>query len=165
MQSVASSCTLTRVNPKPMPAIELLKNTTGTWKGQSTLNMAWLPEGERLKTSDSTMTITANEEHVTIQYTWVESDKPQEGTMIVASNDENKAQIAWVDSWHMAFPILVSEGTADPLSVTGAWAAGDETWFWRTEFSMDGETLKMEMTNITPAGEEEWAVRAEYHRA
>ncbi len=147
-----------------MPIPPPLAKAAGSYNGKSVLYMPWLEEAKQLVPSDSTLNISLHKEYALVNYTWADSDKkPQEGHMIISAHEE-KSVAAWLDSWHMTFPILNCEGTASPLKFTGNYSGGDEVWRWRIELTPNDAGIHMEMVNITPDGEETWAVRADYHR-
>ena len=78
------------------------------------------------------------------------------GEMMIGWNG-SVYEMSWVDSYHTAGAIMVSQGAerADGvIAVTCSFAAGDETWRWRTELH---ETL-MRAFVIKPAGEESLAI-------
>jgi hypothetical protein len=151
-----------------MPLPKNLSNLTGTYSGPSTLHLSWNPPGKREFTSDSTLSIelSAKSEYLTVHYTWVYEDEPQTGTMMITTNTEkNIAEVAWLDTWHMLFPMMMLRGTAKPLAVTGSYSVPDHPdWHWRIELITQEDNLALLMTNISPEGQEEWAVRAVYSR-
>lgn len=149
---------------------QALASSRGSWAGKSTLHLSWLPEDQRFHSCDSTLELgeTAEGKFALITYTWTHERKPQAGTMIIGQNASGRLEAAWVDSWHQNSGILYSIGEAgDRATVTGHYDGGDGTmWGWRIElWATSQDKLHLEMTNITPDGEEEWAVRAEYSRS
>lgn len=149
-----------------MPTTPFLQSLAGTWAGTSTLHLSWLPDPQNVQSSESTLTIAlpSNQAYTTLHYTWQQEGESQTGTIILTLDPENnQSHAAWLDSWHMPFPFMDCTGTADPVSFTGSYSGGEETWHWRIELEIsDEDVLLLQMTNITPDGQEEWAVRAEY---
>lgn len=76
---------------------------------------------------------------------------------------------AWVDSWHQNTGVMQLDGKVSHtghVTLNGHYPyEGSADWGWRIEFipSADGP-ITIKMTNISPVGDEEWAVEATYHR-
>jgi hypothetical protein len=131
-----------------------LRELEGTrWIGRSEL---WLdPSGNQADTGDCTMAIQPNE----VAYTWSYDGKPQTGKVVVRDGGAE-----FSDTWHQPKPMTMSP-------VTGSWALVDvqgtypapegPPWGWRIMVSLrpGGDELVLQMTNITPWGEDGRAVR------
>ncbi len=110
------------------------------------------------------------ETYASVRYTWAEGGEPQTGHMLLCGSEKTgELSCGWSDSWHQSGEVmpLKGDGMADgPARVTGSYG-GDEgpAWGWRIEFEQVGEELAFRMVNITPDGEEDWAVQASYRRA
>ncbi len=103
-----------------------------------------------------------------LRYTWSFEKEPQSGVLMVSTGGET-AKAVWFDSWHNADGWMTLEGTRpSPSSVvlSGIYPAGDGSpdWGWRVEMEM-GETLAIDMYNITPEGEEMIGVELRLGRA
>ncbi len=147
-----------------------LSSRAGTFQGDSLLHLPWL-EGKTIFQSESALSVRIGEHqsYAALDYTWAEEGKPQSGSMILHASEEGVCTMGWTDSWHQG-PIMMLKGEATEqlIQVEGTYPAGDDSpdWFWAISLSPgpDG-SLHLEMTNISPEREAEWAVRAEYHRA
>jgi hypothetical protein len=139
----------------------------GNWEGENSL---WLDPEAAPDQSDATAVVgtAAGQKLVTISYTWAFRDEPQEGMLLIGS-DEGVVQASWVDSFHMGDKIMTCEGTLlddGGVSVTGAYAAPPgPDWGWRIEVRpLDPDQFQVLMFNITPDGEESIAVEANFSR-
>jgi len=150
-----------------------LRGRAGQYVGRSKLHLSWLPEDERIRESASELHVDydRNEKYATITYTWEEDGNKEEGTLLViGSESRNTVQMGWVDSWHQSADVLFAKGEgfeSEAISATGTYPAPEgPDWSWRIglEFPGDDE-LVLKMWNISPEGEEEWAVEARYKRA
>jgi len=148
--------------------LETIVSAPRKWKGKSTLHMSWLPMEERLRESHSTLEFDLGPQNniVIIRYNWDEKG-PQMGQILLALDGE-LAQGGWMDSWHQSGAVMHLKGkVADPhtVSIQGTYSASpDPDWGWRISMKIMAEPnlLSIEMTNISPTGEEEWAVRSHY---
>lgn len=136
---------------------EVAKLAGTEWVGTGEL---WLdPLGNEAIRHECTLSVAAG----SVRYTWVYEGKPQEGTITLRDRGAT-----WCDSWHQGKP-------AECADVAGAWglfalqyaysAPGSPDWGWRIALAQrpSGE-LVLQMTNITPWGEEARAVRMVFTR-
>lgn len=135
-----------------------LTEYTGTkWKGKGEL---WLdPEGNSAVHYDCELNIEAD----AISYSWVYEGEVKNGTLTFNGNGA-----IWVDIWHQ-------ENAVQCFNVPNSWGIFTLTheyevpdnpkWGWRSKLSErpDG-ALVLQMTNITPWGEEGRAVRMVFMR-
>lgn len=130
-----------------LPGIE-----SGHWRGTSEL---WLdPLGNDVLTSDCELAVSSDE----ASYTWSKDDKHHEGRFTLGDD----GAVFWSDSFHQSEPTRqqVREDWS-LLSLFYSYGAGEgPDWGWRMAFSErpDG-SLVLQMTNVTPWGEEGRAVR------
>lgn len=149
---------------------ETILNSVGTWRGTSTLNLPWPPGQEKVEDSESTLIIATDphQKYAHLAYDWAEDGTAQYGHAIIAgSSDSGKVQMAWTDSWHLSSDVmrLVGTGMSGAVNVLGEYEVeGYPAWGWRFTFEQEGENLTMKMFNISPEGEEVWAVSATYER-
>ncbi len=147
-----------------------LSALVGEWKGTSRLNLSWMPDP--IKESGSTAKVHGriNGQCVEIAYTWEYEGQPQEGLLIL-NGDPKSDQITawWTDSWHSANVLMSCKGTVRDdghVNVMGHYSVPDHPdWGWRTEIIPDGDTFKYLMFNVSPKGEEDWAVETAFTRA
>ncbi|MBL8047593.1 MAG: DUF1579 family protein [Chthonomonas sp.] len=142
----------------------------GTWHGLSQLHLNdWPPgSGDRVFESESSLALHAVASNPVLDgaYTWSHDNEQQTGRymIVVAGND---VEVAWTDTWHMAGQIMHCKGTLTEKGMVfqGSYGGGDEVWGWRTELRMLApNVMELHMTNITPSGEEDWAVKAAYSK-
>jgi len=151
-----------------MATPKLLLDAVGTWSGSSELHLSWLPEGERVLKSNSTLRVETDRHNAFAQltYTWTHDAEEQDGTILVASDESGIASAGWSDSWHQSSAVMALKGEARAtVNLNGHYSVeGHPDWGWRIQLSMSGSSLVLEMFNISPEGEEEWAVRGTYQR-
>jgi Protein of unknown function (DUF1579) len=152
-------------------APEILEPLLGSWTGTNTLFRSWVepPEPQEV-VSPSTAVVerVAGGRFVSIKYTWEVDGAPAEGILLVGHDPKSgEATAAWADSWHMGHALLLSKGTADArsINVLGSYAVPPHPdWGWRTEFRPTDGGWEFVMHNISPEGEEYFAVRGLYER-
>jgi hypothetical protein len=147
-----------------MPAPQVLIDSVGDWVGTSTLHCDWPPGNVVIAPGPSRIRVELiNAEIALVTYDWEYEGKTERGVLIAAQR-EDKTTFGWSDSWHQNSEVMHLVGAN--ADCKGSYQVGDyPEWFWRIAFSREGDTFKMEMFNISPEGEEDWAVRAEYTRA
>jgi hypothetical protein len=129
-----------------------LADLRGTrWEGTAEL---WLdPLGDQAVRSECTIAVDAS----VISYTWHHEGKAHAGSITLRGGGAD-----FTDTWHQAkpMPCLSIPNARGLLQVQGAYGP-DADWGWRTGLYLrapSGE-LVLQMTNITPWGEEARAVR------
>jgi hypothetical protein len=89
--------------------------------------------------------------------------------LLFGYDEQNAASAAWVDSFHMSTKIMSCTGTATngTAELRGSYEAPpDPDWGWRiTIRSLSANELKIIMHNISPEGQEDLAVQADYTRS
>lgn len=133
--------------------METLSDLNGTtWAGQGEL---WLDDvGNDAELCDCTLSV----EEGRLRYTWSYQGKPQQGSITLAGDG-----VDFHDTWHAStvlhFPMVKDSWAL--IDAQGTYPAGDgPPWGWRVILSLrpSGE-LVLQMTNITPWGEDGRAVR------
>ncbi len=128
-----------------------LRTIQGTrWAGQKEL---WLdPLGNEATVSPCTIHIDGD----VVLYTWTYEAKPQEGRISLAADGAS-----FTDTWHQPTPMRCRTvaGNGGFFLVQGSYGP-DADWGWRIGLALrpSGE-LVLQMTNVTPWGEEGRAVR------
>lgn len=151
-----------------MATPKLLIDAIGSWTGESELHLSWLPEGERVLKSASTLQVASDPNHAyaEVRYDWSHDGEMQYGRMLVAADEAGVATCGWSDSWHQSSAVMSLKGEAKAtVNLSGHYSVeGHPDWGWRIQFRMEGSALLFEMFNVSPEGEEEWAVRGRYQR-
>lgn len=134
-----------------------LRNTR--WVGRNEL---WLdPRGDEAETCDATLTIGEN----TIEYRWSREGKEHTGSLAL-----REGGVEFTDTFHSAkpMPLETVPGSWCLLDVKGTYTwEGSPPWGWRIYVSRrpESDELVLQMTNITPWGEDVRAVRMICRRA
>lgn len=139
-----------------MATLRELANTR--WIGRSEL---WLdPLGNTADTCDCTITVGPD----TIEYQWSYEGKPHTGKLALRDGGAD-----FSDTWHSptAMPCTTVAGSWALVDVQGTYSGGDgPPWGWRIIVShRPSDELVLQMTNITPWGEDGRAVRKVCRRA
>ena len=153
-----------------MASFSDLIGLTGRWRGTYRLTVE---PGMPTRESQTTAVVApiAGGRFARIDYTWGDRDKPQDGSILFGRDREGGVVTAlWVDSWHMSDKVMACEGAAgsgETLDVRGSYAAPPgPDWGWRTVIeTLDEDSLRLVMYNLTPDGQEMLAVDALYRRA
>ena len=150
-----------------------INDAIGEWSGLTNLHLSWLPEDQKITESSSSLVLKSGCESsfITLNYDWMYEGKTEQGVLIACrKNSGDEATGGWTDSWHMSGAVMSLVGTGSdskPLKLSGEYAVeGHPNWGWRLELSLtpNGQ-LSFKMFNISPEGDEEWAVDAIYDRA
>lgn len=142
-------------------------NLLGKWEGTSRL----FHEGD-IYDSQSTAEIrtVGQEQFVSIAYAWEIEGEAQDGRITYLSKMKDQpTKATWLDSWHMRDSIMFCEATENQegtVLLNGSYPApAGLDWGWRIEVGSDrGGLLLIRMFNISPTGQEELAVQAEYRK-
>lgn len=147
-----------------------LEGIAGLWSGHGQLHMPFQEvEAERLQSYPSTMDVTHHGTYLALTYTWVlASGDQQQGTLLITAGDEGVVTIGWTDSWHQNAAVMLLTGANDETGITtlGSYTyPGYDPFGWEISLRKRGDELELEMVNIDPAGNREWAVRHRYRPA
>ncbi len=89
---------------------------------------------------------------------------PHGGELLIGYEPkENVYTGVYIDSFHMSRGFLISKGAPRDdgiIVILGSFAAGSESWGWRTELRREGALLIHDAYLITPKGEEHHAVES-----
>jgi hypothetical protein len=122
-----------------------------TWDGQAEL---WLdPAGDQAQRCACTLRVEAD----ALRYTWSHEGQPHTGRLSLREGGAD-----FTDTFHSPTPLRCAAAPAPRglVDVLCSYSAGGEDWGWRITLSLrpTGE-LVLQMTNVTPWGEEGRAVR------
>ncbi|HKS26330.1 MAG TPA: DUF1579 family protein [Pyrinomonadaceae bacterium] len=148
---------------------ELKSNAVGDWAGDNMLRLSWLEPQEYHSPSELSVRQTVGGKYLAFTYTWSHEDGAQEGLLLIGYDGKNKVVNAvWVDSWHVSEKPLTLSGADDErgkIDLRGTYEIPNHPdWGWRIVISTLEETLKIVMYNVSPEGEEDLAVRADYKK-
>ncbi len=153
-----------------MAVNEKLKALAGNWKGTNRLNFG-SHSGMPVLESASTATVhqRVGEQALEVAYTWEYEGKPHEGLLLInGSAASDTVRAFFTDSFHLANDLMQCDGATTPdggINVKGFYTVpGHPEWGWRTEIIPGADSFKYIMYNVTPEGEEEWAVETEFTR-
>lgn len=148
---------------------EDLAKYVGTWRGTNRLHVTWMPEPLKESESKLEVSLKANRQFVSFEYTWAYEGEPQEGLIVLGCDPKSDAiQTVWTDSWHSSHTFMLSDGAvADDGSITvkGHYKVKDHPdWGWRTDIIPGDASLRVVMYNVSPEGDEEIAVETDFTR-
>jgi hypothetical protein len=146
-----------------------LAHAEGEWVGTSLL---CFEPGQPTFSSESTAHVTriVNGTALEMRYDWSFDGKPHEGLLLLSDEPSgNRCRMSWMDSFHYANNMMLLTGALageGEINVRGSYPAPTgPDWGWRITLEMpDAGTLVLRMFNITPDGQEGWAVEATYRR-
>ncbi len=144
-------------------------NLIGVWTGDNMLRLSWMNPPEYCSPSELTIAQVVREKFLTFDYKWSHETVSHEGLLLVNCDVEKEIVNAmWVDSWHSGVKPLALSGTIDEqgaIDLRGTYEVPNHPdWGWRIVISVPEEGLQIAMYNISPEGEEDLAVRANYRR-
>lgn len=146
---------------------EITNDFIGTWTGESTLYLSWLPSPEFHSLSELTARTAVRDKFLTFNYTWEHEDTAHESFLLLGY--DSKQEIfngAWVDSWHMNVKPLILSGKVNEqgeIDLRGNYEVpGHPDWGWRIVIGTKESNLLIKMYNISPEGEEDLAVQSNY---
>ncbi|MCZ2112122.1 MAG: DUF1579 domain-containing protein [Dehalococcoidia bacterium] len=146
---------------------ERFASWSGRRAGRNHLFLFFLPDPEFISDGTSTGEVVAGGAAFELRYTWSHEGKANEGILLFCAAENGAATCAWVDSWHQSASIMQFAGTYTEeagFAVSGSYPAPEgPDWGWRITLRREADnSLVLDMTNITPDGEESPAVHVTY---
>jgi len=147
-----------------------IRDAQGVWTGNSKLHLSWNQPPENILESFSNLSIALDPigEFALVDYDWIYKGEMQHGQMLVAGNTESgEVSGGWADSWHQNTAVMALSGTGmdGEINLKGEYAVeGHPNWGWRITLELADESLMFWMYNVSPEGDEEWAVEGTYGR-
>ena len=143
-----------------------LERLAGDWQGT---NLLWLSEQPLESETTATVRSAAGGTCLCIEYVWSYEGEAQQGILLLGSQGKDAVQSIWRDSWHSGGEFMTSDGQVEGLGqvqILGHFAVPPgPDWGWRTHLRTEGkDDFEIAMTNISPEGEEDLAVRMEFRR-
>lgn len=149
-----------------MAALTGLAKFCGRWQGT---NRLWLQPGEPVHESASSaeIRVIAQEQFIEMVYTWSEAGKLQEGRLfLVQTPGSREVKAVWLDTWHLSHQFMTFAGEVDDagaVTVKGTYPAPEgPDWGWQITLVSGDGSWRLQMDNITPAGEAFLAVETIY---
>ncbi len=140
----------------------------GKWTGTSQLYLEPPPAKSLASASRLSVTPVAGGSFLQFDYDWTYEGETQTGVLLLGADEDDAASAAWIDSFHMSSKIMSCIGTAttSAAELRGTYAAPPgPDWGWGiTIRSRSTGELQIVMHNISPEGQEDLAVQAEYQR-
>ncbi len=150
-----------------MEGLSQLLSLSGEWAG---IGRLWLSPDEEPGEYETFATVApaAGGHFARIDYDWDHEGQEQEGSLLIGWDERTgEASAVWVDSWHLGDRMMICRGGVRPsgaIDLRGSYPAPPgPDWGWRIELDPDPDgTLSLLMYNVTPEGQEQLAVAAEY---
>ena len=140
----------------------------GKWTGTSQLYLEPPPAKSLDSASRLSVTPVAGGSFLQFNYDWTYEGETQTGVLLLGADEDAATSAAWVDSFHMSSKIMSCTGTATTsvAELRGTYEAPPgPDWGWRiTIRSGSAGELQIVMHNISPEGQEDLAVQADYQR-
>jgi len=149
---------------------EISSGFIGHWEGTNKLYLNWLPQPEHLSDTRLEISPVVNANFLQFAYDWLHEDKAQKGVILVGRElKEGRACATWTDTWHQSTEIMSCKGTIDAtgaVDIRGSYSVENSPdWGWRIVLHLHApDELEMTMYNVSPDGDEELAVQAQYRR-
>lgn len=141
----------------------------GVWTGENVLRLSWMTPPEFKSVGELTATTAVRDKFLSITYKWSHEDTTHEGLILIGFDAKQQtATASWMDSWHSSTAPMLLKGTISDektIDLRGEYEVPNHpNWGWRIVITPNNDALQMTMYNISPEGEEDLAVQADYKR-
>ena len=148
---------------------QLQETLTGEWTGESVLRLSWMTPPEYPSASKLTAKKAVGGKFLALEYTWEYENNAHEGIILLGfDNKEEIARASWADSWHSSDrPMLLAGKISeqDAVELSGTYQVPNHPdWGWKIHIAPVVAALQIMMYNVTPEGEEDLAVSADYKK-
>ena len=148
-------------SPAPLAGME------GRWKGTNWLQVS--PDQDAITSlSRADVKIAAKGRFVVISYEWAIEQEQHDGMLVCPCQQGDMSPSAWLDSWHTPDGIMACQSHIDgsQILLQGSYPApSGPDWGWKILVETPTrKSLKIQMTNVSPSGEEYLAVVLGYER-
>ena len=146
---------------------EIKNDLIGVWAGENLLRLSWQTPSDFHSRGELTAATAIKEKYLSVNYLWSHDDAPHEGLILLGFDADNQTVNAvWIDSWHSNTKPLALSGTINDdktIDIRGNYEVPNHPdWGWRIVITPAADGLQMTMYNISPEGEEDLAVQADY---
>lgn len=151
-------------------SLDKFKNiSTGLWAGDNVLCLSWMNPPEFHSPSQLTVAQTVRDKFLTFNYSWSHENMMHEGLLLIGYDAKQEVvNASWVDSWHSSAKPLALSGTINEqnaIDLYGTYEVPNHPdWGWRIVINTPEDALQIKMFNVSPEGEQELAVQANYRK-
>ena len=147
---------------------EIEDRIIGNWTGENLLRLSWMTPSEYMSASLLSAAKAVGGKFLALDYTWEHENAAHEGLLLVGFDVKQEVINAmWADSWHSSVKPLPLAGKINDsdIEMYGSYEVPNHPdWGWKILISLKNDALQLIMYNVTPEGEEDLAVQADYKR-
>lgn len=148
---------------------QLQNDLIGDWTGENVLRLSWMTPSEFASASNLTARKAVGGKFLALEYTWEYDNQAHEGLLLLGFDaKEEIVRASWADSWHssdrpLALAGKISEQNAVELFGTYQ-VPNHPDWGWKIHVAPSADRLRITMYNVSPDGEDDLAVTADYEK-